>query len=241
MENPVSIIVTAWNVKNYIESCLDSISEQDYFEDNPFEILVGVDYCYDTLTVLNDIKHKYKNLSIYWNWNNVGTYITSNSLISNIKYNHVIRFDSDDLMFPNMVSTLFREMDRVEGCNQVRCSCSYMNEDGTPWKGDVKQPQHPDGVCLFKTEVFRKLGGFMPWRCAADTELTTRGKANHIIAPIKIPNRLFMRRLHKDSLTQSPETCRTSPLRAEYRKYIVEESRKKLYIKPTLANCEKVY
>lgn len=52
---------------------------------------------------------------------NVGTYITSNTLISKAKYNKILRFDSDDIMKENMVECMIEVMDTVGKAKIVLC------------------------------------------------------------------------------------------------------------------------
>ena len=40
---------------------------------------------------------------------NKGTYITSNTMMSIAKYDYLLRFDSDDIMNPNLIEILMKE------------------------------------------------------------------------------------------------------------------------------------
>jgi len=72
-----------------------------------------------------------------------------------------------------------------------------------------------EGVFAIKKEVFLKLNGFEGWRCAADSDLMGRLYKNKI--KLTHTKRIgFYRRIHKDSLTQHPNTNFISPLRAKY-------------------------
>jgi Glycosyltransferases involved in cell wall biogenesis len=109
MVNGISILVTAYKSANYIERCLDSIFNQTWFKTNDnWEVLLGIDGCFSTLEKIMDIKHKYPKLKYYMMINNRGTYVTSNTLLdlTNPEYSHNLRFDSDDIMCPEMVEKL---------------------------------------------------------------------------------------------------------------------------------------
>lgn len=167
----VSIIITAYDTADYIEECLDSIYAQTWYKKSKeWEVLVGIDHCEKTLGKMKDIMHKYPNLRVFYMTENVGTYITSNTLISKAKYNKILRFDSDDVMKENMVENMLNIMDENENIEIVRC---YYKE--FPEEIDKKTVSHAThGVFLCKKSVFTKYGGFMPWKCAADTEFHKR-------------------------------------------------------------------
>lgn len=192
---PVSIIVTAYMVSDYIEECLDSIEIQTYFvNNNNFEVLVGVDNCQKTLNKLLEIKHKYRNFEIFMMNSNKGTYITSNTLLCNVKNNHIIRFDSDDVMKPELVNEVMHFVDEF---NVIRFKYDKLI-DG---KKMAYKSQHAHGAIYCHKSVYDKLGGYQGWMCAADTEFLRRGKK--IINEKLINQPLFFRRFHNNSLTRN--------------------------------------
>jgi cellulose synthase/poly-beta-1,6-N-acetylglucosamine synthase-like glycosyltransferase len=100
----ISIIITAYKAVKYIKETLDSILNQIWFNINDnWEILLGVDGCDETLNYLHSIRKNYKNLRIFMMKKNKGTYITSNTMMSIAKYDYLLRFDSDDIMNPNLI------------------------------------------------------------------------------------------------------------------------------------------
>lgn len=209
---PISIIVTAYQTQDYIEECLDSIEKQTYFINNDnFEVLVGVDACQDTYNKLQEIKYKYRNLSIYMMSENKGTYITTNTLIDLVKNENVIRFDSDDIMTPNLVKEVFNN----KKDNDV-IMLGYV---------DIKDDQVTSKLCIaggiiyFKKSVMDNIaGGYQPWKCAADSEMMVR-----IMSKVKIMELkkiLFYRRIHDNSLTKRLDTGHNSDIRNKYTKQI---------------------
>jgi len=209
---PFSIIVTAYNTQDYIEECLDSIEKQTYFiNNNNFEVLVGVDGCQNTFNKVNQIKDKYRNLKIHMMSENKGTYITTNTLINLAKNENIIRFDSDDIMTPNLVSEVVK--DKKDCDIALLGSLDIINgKIGTNFL-------ITEGIAYFKKSVMDNvLGGYMPWRCAADTELIKR--AVNKVKIIQIKKALFYRRIHSESLTQRRDTGYNSDIRNEYKKQI---------------------
>lgn len=206
-----SIIVTAYNMVDYIENALDSIETQSYFRDNVnFEVLLGIDGCEKTLEKVKDIKDKYRNLTVYYMHENKGTYITSNTLIQKTKYKNIIRFDSDDIMKPNMIQEASKYVNDYE---LIR----FTTDD---FIGDIThiQDRHIHGGCIcVDYKIFDILGGYRPWLCNADTDFFMRilGHARGI--KIKVVQEVTIyRRRHDNSLTRSPHTGMESALRKSY-------------------------
>ena len=214
-KKPISIIITAWQSQNYIEECLDSIENQTYFKNNnKFEVLVGVDACQDTLNKLIKIRHKYRNLNIFMMKENRGTYVATNTLLDLIKYDNILRFDSDDIMLPEMINEILRYSDNFD---VIKLS-HYLSEN--------KRGIMVDGAIFYKKHIIELAGGYRDWICGADSELLGR---IHNRALIKELNRgLFHRRIHNNALTVKSDTGFNSKLRKKYikqtRKYEIYEN-----------------
>jgi glycosyltransferase involved in cell wall biosynthesis len=138
---------------------------------------------------------------------NKGTYITTNTIMKKAKYENLFRFDSDDIMCPNLVETI---MNKKEDCSYVRYRLKNFG-------GSVKVSVACGTVYLTKT-LFEKCGGYRPWPCAADDELYYRIKFDE---NTKVLNDVLMyRRCHPNSLTQSKETGIKSEKRRPYREIV---------------------
>lgn len=232
----ITIIITAYHTENYIEECLDSIANQTWFKNNEeWEILVGIDHCEKTLEKVKSIMGKYKNIRVFYMTENVGTYITSNTLISKARYDRILRFDSDDIMKDYMVERMMDAMHTVNKCKLVQCY--YENFPKQEGKRGIDKAH---GVFLCRKQVFTKYGAFMPWKCGADTEFHTRIDKNYIY-PIVFPQILFMRRIHNESLTRRKETDKNSELRKQYRDYIINESPENPIIKTVTAPAIEIF
>lgn len=208
----ISILITAFQTYDYIEECLDSIENQTYFiNNNNFEVLIGIDACQDTLNKLMEIRHKYRNLKIFMMMTNMGTYITSNTLLSLVNYNNIIRFDSDDVMRPEMIN----EIMLLSGKFDV-IKLKYIN-----FINDINNPKYSksyaNGAIYFKKYIIDRFGGYQPWRCAADYELIKRMTGYIDIG--KTDELVFYRRLHDNALTKTGETG----MKSEYRKKLLSK------------------
>lgn len=212
----VSVCISAWKTAEYIEECLDSVANQTWFKDHDnWEILLGIDACEETLAKVNEIMHKYKNLRVMMMNENVGTYVTCNTIMKESKYEWLIRFDSDDVMLPNMVETIMKEKGDAEFIN---CN-SYSNIDNIE-----KISNCSDGQITIKHNIFVTFGGFQNWRCSADTELKTRLSAQIKQKFIQTPL-FFYRKNNSNSLTKVKTTNFGSSYRNEKREYIQTKSK----------------
>jgi glycosyltransferase involved in cell wall biosynthesis len=193
----ISILITAYKTSAYIEQCLDSIESQTYFKgNNNFEVIVGVDGCTDTFKKLLTIKNKYRNLTIAMMEKNFGTYVVMNTLVPLTKYPNLIRFDSDDIMKPQMVS----EIMKIDG------KYDFIRFKFTPFEGSinniVQQKIFPAvGVLFMKKSIFDKAGGYVNSKFSSDSELLIR--LDKFTSTYFIENQLFYYRRHPNSLSQT--------------------------------------
>ena len=205
----VTVCITAYKAKDYIKECLDSVVKQTWFENNDnFEIIVGIDGCKETLEYMKTIMNNYKNLKVWMMDSNKGTYITSNTIMSNATYENVFRFDSDDIMCSNLVETV---MNNKGNCKLVRY---YLKDFGD----DKNEVAVAHGTIYIKKSTFIKYGGFRPWPCGADTEIYHRLMKIESVKNIR--KILMLRRVHDSSLTRSKDTGYKSELRNKYKKLI---------------------
>ena len=210
----ISIVVTAWNNTNYLEECLDSIVKQDF--KGEYEVLLGIDCCEktrDKFLTLRD-KNKYKNFKAYYMTENKGTYVTTNTLISFSKYDIILRFDSDDVMMPEMLSSIYTTFSTYNA-DLVKFKFLNFNEHRR-WMGVPSA-----GVMAYTRELYYKVGGYKPWRCAADSDFLKRILAVGInVKTLNTP--LFLRRSHSESLTNKIDTGFRSELRRGYNKIMAK-------------------
>lgn len=160
-----TVVITAYKAERFLKKCLDSVLQQDTLE--PFDVILGIDGCEDTLDYFNYELLEYPVRAIYLP-ENKGTYITTNTLINMVDEGLILRFDSDDEMLPFMMSDLF---DLELGVNDIG-NFPCFNFDG-----NVKKVYTATHGCLaFNKELFNELGGYKPWRCAADTDFLNRAR-----------------------------------------------------------------
>lgn len=208
----ISILIPAYKADRFIKECLDSIEAQTYFEDYlDYEILIGIDGCDDTLNKVKDIRGNYRNIKVYMMESNMGVYITLNTLLTLGKYNNFIKFDADDVMNQDMVRKISESINEFD---IVRYYCQKF-KDSIENKSDILLP---DGSLCFKKSVVKKIGGFKPWICGADTDFLKRAK--NVCSVKNIIEVLFYYRNHQGSLTQDPMTGKDSLIRQGYIKQL---------------------
>ena len=208
----ISIIIPAYKASEYIEACLDSIRCLTI----PTEILVGVDNCDSTLIKLIQIRGKYPNLKIFRTTDSVGPYIIRNSLVDYIKYSNILFFDADDIMKDSLFTMLSTYNN---GSSQIRFKYTNFKNDENPVESTDNHSVTAHGVFFIPAGSFKRVGGFQPWICGADTEFIKRCQANRLHI-IEINQYVFYRRIHKASLTQNPETTHGSKIRNKHRAWI---------------------
>lgn len=218
MDNNITVIIPAYDAEKYIEECLDSIFSQTYFENNNYDIVIGIDGCKKTLCKINNIKHKYFNVHVLYMEKNMGLFVTLNTLFSYVKNNNlsknIIKFDSDDIMKPNMIEKIMKIGKKYD---IVRFYSDNFYDSVEP-RVYTKSIYPPDGVSFMKYSVYDLLGGYKDWICGADSDFLSRLPND---TKIKIMNDvLFYRRFHDNSLTRNPETGKGSKLRESYAKQL---------------------
>ena len=184
----IYVLITIFNNINYIEECIDSINNNTI----NCKIILGIDGCEPTKQKVESIMYKYDNLKVVYFKENKGTYITINSLIEMTPNDCYIQiFGSDDIMYNNMLYNMY---------NNSPCYSEY------------------SGISMLHKSIYNNLGGYMPWRMAADTEFRQRLK--RFIKNYKQLPSMFKYRQHQNNITKSQEYGLKSKLRKEYINYI---------------------
>jgi glycosyltransferase involved in cell wall biosynthesis len=229
----VTILVTAYKSQEFVKDLLDSFAKQTY---QNFEVIIGVDSCKPTLDKLLLIKTNYTfPIKLYYFKFNHGTIKLRNSLLSHCTGENILLCDSDDMIVPKCLETILR-VDKQYEFIQFK----YQNFGNENYVGRV--PAH--GVFFLTKNVYNLTGGFLNWKCGADSEFGLRVKASEIKHAV-IQQILLMRRMHGENLTQNKDTGLYSKLRMEYQKIardnanagIIKINGKKL--KLNWINCKK--
>lgn len=216
----LSILIPTFNNTNYLVECLKSIVVACYnYRD--FEILLGIDNCYDTLKLLDcDPIFSNTHIKIFFFPKKVGPYIIRNSLAKISKYDNILFFDSDDVIMKHTIQTL---MEKFSGKDILKYKFYNFNhgKDYNDIENLSLSSMFSHGSFLIKKQKFMEMNGFFGWKCGADTEFDDRcigiGQQIH-----KLDVPLFYRRYHGKNITILPETGINSKLRNKYGDIIIK-------------------
>jgi glycosyltransferase involved in cell wall biosynthesis len=223
----ISVIIPAYNAENYIMDCIKSIRNQRINSEIDIEILIGVDGCKKTSEILSKNK-----ISHFYSYNNVGSYVIRNSLMSIAYGEYFIYFDADDVMLPDFISKCISQ--KTDICMPAKFQC---NEHLIKIKQD--SIIESGGAMCFSEKVLDTLGGFCSERCGADTDFMRRAElAGYKIE--KIETGLYLRRRHGRSLTKSGITRSGGEYRKNaWEKMTADRNAGKIKIVPRITALEK--
>jgi glycosyltransferase involved in cell wall biosynthesis len=206
----ISIIVPAYKAQEFIGETLESFAKQTNTYKVPIEILVGVDGCPDTLEALRGSPARVFNFP-----ENHGMYTVVNSLVPKASHPYLMIFGADDVAFPDMIDQIVEHRTGVDILRQVT---------------DNNLLSH--GAIGIWREAFERMGGYEPWRCAADYEFNVRAERVGLTTK-GLPKATFHYRLHPEQLTKAKGTAMGSDLREGYHEQVRTSTRTK--IKPVTA------
>ena len=211
----LSIIIPTFNNAAFIEQTLQSILTDP--QSKHYEILVGIDECYQTLQLLKQKIHTYPpNVTFYFFKTNVGPYLIKNSLVQIAQTEKILFFDSEDIFYPRVIPQIINALDRFD---LVR----FLFNSFLGKKMLIEHPKnYAQGVFGIQRKIFLDQNGFEPWRCAADSEFMERTvQANIRLGYLRRP--IFMRRVHPTSLTNHVASNNSSDMRKFYHAKIHEK------------------
>lgn len=207
-QHTISLITPAYKADQWLRRYLDSACSQ---VPGFTEILIGIDACQATLEEAQRCKQTYPDIRLFWFPSHTGCYLIRNTLSMASVCNHLSFFDADDEMLPGYLKHHRKLSIPYKGAPHFVYSGGSLIKDG-----EVVKVYRLNG-CNFTlpTSLFRSLGGFEPWECGADSELTSR------VGPLRIPSEavedpIMLRHGHSESLTLSKDTGQKSPLRKVY-------------------------
>ena len=205
----LSVIIPTYKNVEFLSELINSIERNEY--NSEYEVLVGIDFCYDTLNYVYENQFP-SNFKFYFFTTNGGPYIIKNTLSEITQFDKILFFDSDDMMMPQMLSEIDKNLDvfpvikpkyiNFEDVNGIR---KYKEE----------KSQFGEGVFGIRKHLFLEMNGFEGWKVAADSDFMGRlYKTNTNI--LHTQSVLFHRRSHKNSLTKHPDTNLSSRIRGQY-------------------------
>lgn len=202
-----AVVMAAYRATPWILEALESIDAQQRHEGWAYSLRIGVDGCEETSRHLLDAGRAH-----WFSTENVGPYLIRNSLIGLSPASAYAVFDADDVMCAEYLTTLLDAMGDGGVAGGARLQVDErrqrrVRKHPAPFRG---------GVAVISHDAWMKLGGYRPWRIAADHDLVVRAQALKIRVA-KVAEPLYERRVHDGSLTRDPKTGFGSPLRKKYK------------------------
>jgi glycosyltransferase involved in cell wall biosynthesis len=227
----ISFCISAYKSAAYIEECLNSVQAQPCEK----EILVGVDACDITLRKLTDIRHKYKNLRIFWFSKNVGTSVVKNTLATFATCDILSFFDSDDIMSPEYSTHV---LNNINGKNIVRFR---YHSFGSLYDDKKMSTEAANGIMSIWRDNFFKLNGFWEHRITEDLDFIQRW--SHLGEDVDLPVIGFERRVHANNISMDANKGCFTDYGIQLTKLANQRIADRQYINKTLitANCQEIH
>ena len=195
----ISIIVPAWKADEFIERMLQSFYKQDNKYGTQMEILIGVDGCADTRRKL--AKLKLPNwVRVFWFPENHGPYLVINTLATKAKHPYLMFFGADDTALPQLL-----DQHRV----------ARANADAVQQLIEGRK-RACGAIGIWKDAFHQKMGGYLPWRCQADSEFNHRARRMGLRYVVTARSTMRQGR-HDNQLTRREDTGMNSSLRRRYK------------------------
>ncbi len=214
MSASVSVLIAAWKAERWIGDTLESVFAQE-LDGHDVEVIVGSDACCSSL---DEARRRARGRAgIYMADRNVGPYVMFNSLRHYAAGTHIVYHGADDLMEPTRLARMLEATKRLPGGGGIVGTWYRdIDEHGTPGR---RTNTPADGAVMVTQSVIDLVGGFRPWRCAADTEFLLRAMQMGVEATV-VAKHLLLRRVHPGQLTEQSGTGFGSPLRVGYERKI---------------------
>lgn len=121
----VSVIVPVYNVEEYIDKCLDTLTNQTF---KNYELIIINDGSPDNSeSIILDYQKKYPKLIKYYKKENGGLSSARNYGIEKSTGEYLMFIDSDDYVSNDMVEKLYNKIDKEQSdmviCNYYRVTC----------------------------------------------------------------------------------------------------------------------
>ena len=193
----------------FLPELINSIERNEYKEE--YEVLVGIDSCYDTLNYIYENQFL-PNFKFFFFSENKGPYVIKNTLCEVSKFEKILFFDSDDVMMSSMLSEIDSNLNLYPVIKPKYINFTDINGVRVYKK---EKPQFGEGVFAIQKNLFLDMNGFEGWEVAADSDFMGRLYKTDV-SILHTNSILFHRRHHENSLTVHPSTGLASRLRGQY-------------------------
>ncbi len=210
----VSIIITNYNRKDYLDRAIRSCLEQSTSRDIDIEVIVVDDASTDnSLRKLEMFKNSIKLIK---HKKNLGVAVASNSGIKSSKGDFIIRLDADDFMNKYSIQILTQILIENQEygfaySDHYRVDEKGFKEKKTTLDDDEKLFEHGAGV-MFRKKIFKKIGFYDEnLKNCEDYDFLLRVKKNY--QGFRVPIPLYRYFIHGNNISLKKD-------RDKYRKIV---------------------
>ncbi|MFC3903175.1 Glycosyl transferase family 2 [Acinetobacter marinus] len=203
----VSIIMTAFNAKDYIETAVESILKQSY----RFIELIIVDDCSTdgTWDIIQSFAKKDQRVRPMRQILNAGTYLAKNKALLMAKGDFVMCHDADDWSHPQRLERQLQPLLEDKKLIATVSNWVRLTNQGRFVSRSVfpLSRLNPSSLLFRRTAVMKKVGFWDAVRTGADSEFNHRVKlafGHHRVKKVNLP--LAIGSFHEKSLMNAPET-----------------------------------
>ena len=203
----VSIIMTAFNAKDYIETAVESILRQSY----RFLELIIVDDCSTdgTWDIIQSFAQKDQRVRPMRQVLNAGTYLAKNKALLMAKGDFVMCHDADDWSHPQRLERQLQPLLEDKKLIATVSNWVRLTDQGRFVSRSVfpLSRLNPSSLLFRRTAVMKKVGFWDAVRTGADSEFNHRVKlafGHHRVKKVNLP--LAIGSFHEKSLMNAPET-----------------------------------
>lgn len=199
--NPlISIIITVYNGKQFLNESIDSVLHQTY---TPLELIVIDDGSTDGSAALIQ---QYGSQVRYRFQENQGISPARNAGVALAKGSYLAFHDADDLFTPERLALQMAAFDADPGLEAVfgHVQQFYTPELGNAFKRrfgfhtEVMPARLPTGM-LIKKAAFTRVGPFIPYQVGQSIDWYMRAQEKQLVTTM-LKDVVFRRRLHKNNL-----------------------------------------
>jgi hypothetical protein len=218
----VSVLLTAYNREAFIAESIESVLAQTLTD---FELIVSDDRSSDgTVAIANDYARRDSRVRVSLNETNLGDYRNRNQVASLARGQFLKYHDSDDVMYRHCLAVMVEALAAEPRAGFAMSSsrnwsggpCPMLLTPRLSYEREYLGTglfQMGPASALFRTEVFRSLGGFPDEGVASDMLFWIHACAR--VNVLLVPGDLFYYRVHAGQELAKPEnTIRYAQARA---------------------------
>lgn len=165
MPPKISIIITCYNLGNYLKEAIASI--KDYSQPDDYEIILVNDGSSDeaTIQILEKIEKLDKSILVL-HQSNLGLAKARNNGIKLAKGRYIIPLDADNKLRPEFLKETIAILDSTNDVDVVHGDAQLFGNKNTSWKGkpfDISEMilnNYIDACAGFRKSVWEELGGY---------------------------------------------------------------------------------